>query len=193
MDPDYQLKDLESIIRRDAALSHQLLKLASLEAATGMFRTVRSIQEALVLMGRRRLKSWVALLLVADHGTTSEEHIVAAMVRVRMTELLAEAMVPDQTDVGFTVGLLSSLDLLLGVPLETALADLPLAFDVRDSVLHRKGQIGDLLTDVIEFHRGHPERATHSGATPGILQFAHLKALAWGVKVAGGIEAGAAA
>jgi EAL and modified HD-GYP domain-containing signal transduction protein len=193
MDPDYQLKDLETIIRRDAALSHQLLKLASLEAATGMFRTVRSIQEALVLVGWRRLKSWVALLLVADRGTASEEHIVTAMVRARMTELLAEAMVPDQTDVGFTVGLLSSLDILLGVPLETALADLPLAFDVRDSVLHRKGQIGDLLTDVIEFQRAHPERATHSGATPGILQFAHLKALAWGVEVAGGIDAGAAA
>ncbi|HXX90204.1 MAG TPA: EAL domain-containing protein [Acidimicrobiales bacterium] len=193
MDPDYQLKELESIIRRDAALSHQLLKLAGLEATTGMVRTVRSIQEALVLVGWRRLKSWVALLLVADPGSASEEQIVTAMVRARMTELLAEAMVPDQTDVGFTVGLLSSLEMLLGVPLETALADLPLAYDVRDSVLHRNGPVGALLSDVIEFQRGHPERSTHSGARPGILQFAHLKALAWGVEIAGGIEAGAAA
>jgi len=193
MDPDYQLKELESIIRRDAALSHQLLKLAGLEAATGMFRTVRSIQEALVLVGWRRLKSWVALLLVADPGSASEEQIVTALVRARMTELMAEAVAPDQTDVGFTVGLLSSLDILLGVSLETALADLPLAYDVRDCVLHHKGVVGDLLSDVIEFQGGHPGRATRSGASPGILQFAHLKALAWGVEISSGIDSTVAA
>jgi EAL and modified HD-GYP domain-containing signal transduction protein len=192
MDPDYELSDLESIIRRDAALSHQLLKLAGLEAASGMYRTVRSIQEALVLVGWRRLKSWVALLLVADRGCSSEEQIVNVMVRARMTELLAEAIVPGQTDVAFTVGLLSSLDVLLGIPLESALADLPLAQEVRDIVLRRSGPVGDLLSDVMDFQRGCPKRASRSGASPGILQFAHLKALAWGVEIASGMEAFAA-
>jgi len=193
MDPDYQLRDLEAIIRRDPALSHQLLKLAGLEAAAGSFRTLKSIQEALVLVGWRRLKSWVALLLVADRGCSSEEQIVTAMVRARMTELLAEALLPVQSDVAFTVGLLSSLDVLLGVPLEAALADLPLAHEVRDSALHRTGPVGDLLGDVVDFQRGCPGRANRCGASPGILQFAHLKALAWGVEIASGMEAFAAA
>ena len=86
-------------------MTHQLLQLAGIGAAGGMKRTVRTIRQALVLVGWRRLQSWVALLLLTDDGSASEEEIAAVLMRARMSELLAPSA-GCEPDAGYTAGLL---------------------------------------------------------------------------------------
>ena len=64
LDAECPITVIEDIIRGDPAMSHQLLQLAGAGAAGGMKRTVRTLRQALVLVGWRRLQSWVALLLL---------------------------------------------------------------------------------------------------------------------------------
>ena len=54
--------ELEVLVRRDPALTLQLLQVASIGASRGMQRNVRSVREALVLLGSRQLQSWISLI-----------------------------------------------------------------------------------------------------------------------------------
>jgi EAL and modified HD-GYP domain-containing signal transduction protein len=175
--------DLEDIVRRDPAMTLQLLQLASIGSARGMRRTVQTVREALVLAGWRRLQSWVALLLIGGRGQASEEELTTALMRARMCELAAEGVDPSLAETAFTAGMLSSLDLLLGVPLPDVLRDLPLDEELRRAVLEADGPIGELVADVVDFQLGRPEDATRSGLADAILSSASLEALVWSVEM----------
>jgi EAL and modified HD-GYP domain-containing signal transduction protein len=79
--------------------------------------------------------------------------------------------------------MLSSLDLLLGVPLPDVLRDLPLDEELRRAVLEADGPIGELVADVVDFQLGRPEDATRSGLADAILSSASLEALVWSVEM----------
>jgi EAL and modified HD-GYP domain-containing signal transduction protein len=177
------IDDLEDIVRRDPAMTLQLLQLASIGSARGMRRTVQTVREALVLAGWRRLQSWVALLLIGGRGQASEEELTTALMRARMCELAAEGLDPCLAETAFTAGMLSSLDLLLGLPLTDVLRDLPLDEELRRAVLEAEGPIGELVADVIDFQLGRPEEATRSGVADEVLSSASLEALVWSVEM----------
>ncbi len=189
LEPDAGIAEIEALVRADPALSLQLLHMAGMGAAGGMRRTVSTVREALVLVGWRRLQAWVALLLVAGGQGISEESMTSALVRARMCELLGRQVAGDRAEMAFTAGMLSGLDLLLGVPLEEVLRDLPLDDDVRDAVLEHSGPVGHLVADVIDYQLGRPECATRSGLGAQALQSACFDALAWGIEMTTGLDA----
>lgn len=175
--------ELERIIRTDPAMAHQLLQLAGIGAAGGMRRVVRTLREALVLVGWRRLQSWVALLLMTDRGRTDDEEMVTALVRARMAELICERVQPQQAGVAFTAGMLSSLDVLLGLPIEEILDSLPLDPDLRAAAMRGDSDIGRIIADVCDYQLGRPEASVRSGVAEDVLQVASLRALTWSVEM----------
>ncbi|HXW34682.1 MAG TPA: HDOD domain-containing protein [Acidimicrobiales bacterium] len=188
MDAECPLDEIEEIVRTDPAMTHQLLQLAGVGAARGMRRKVRTIHEALVLVGWRRLQSWISLLLVTDKGRTSEEEIIITLVRARMAELIAQAAGSSLAGVAFTASMLSCLDVLLGVPLPEVLRELPLDHELRDAVLRGEGVIGRLVFDVADYQLGRPEEARRSGLGEHVLQAASLEALTWALEMTAGFE-----
>jgi EAL and modified HD-GYP domain-containing signal transduction protein len=48
-------------------------------------------------------------------------------------------------DIAFTVGIMSLMDALFGLPMERILTELAVADEVRDALLSRKGIYGDML------------------------------------------------
>ncbi len=191
LDAEVAVRQIEAIVRSDPAMSHQLLALAGVGAASGMRRTVRSVREALVLVGWRRLQSWLALLLMAGTGDRVEsEAVTVALVRARACELLAQAYAPGTADMAFTAGLLSALDLLLHVELPVALRDLPLDPALRAAAVEHRGPLGALVADVIDLQFGRFETATRSGFDEGAAQAALFEALTWSVQAGAALEAG---
>ena len=131
------MSELEEIVRRDPAMTLQLLQLASVGAGKGMRRTVRTFREALVIVGWRRLQSWVCLLLIGGKGQASQEEMTSALTRARMCELLAQSSDPSLSESAFIAGMLSSFDALLDMPLEEVLRDLPLDPGLRGRAARR--------------------------------------------------------
>jgi len=180
LDSECPVSELDAIVRSDPGMSLQLLRLAGLGASHGLRRTIQTIQEALVLVGWRRLQSWVALVLIGGRGHSSEEEMTVALSRARMCQILAEKAHPASADMAFTAGMLSSFDVLLGIPLEEVLSALPLTDSLRNAVLDGEGPIGPLVYDVIDYQLGRPEAATRSNLQrfmPG----AAIDALMWSV------------
>ncbi len=196
-DPDADIRTIEQIVRADPALGYRVLKVASVGTAHGLRRTVRSLTEALVLVGWRRLQAWVTVMLLADPGQTPEETVSTVLVRARLCELLARQVDAELGDAAFATGMLSSLDLLLGVPGDEVLAELPVAHDVRAAVLRWEGRLGSLLAEATFLQMGEAsmrlaDEFDGSGllVDPSVRQSAYLEAVSWGDAMAHSLSAG---
>jgi len=187
LDAECPVSEIEEIVRSDPAMTHQLLQLAGIGAPGGMKRTVSTVRQALVLVGWRRLQSWVALLLLTDDGSASEEGIAAVLMRARMSELLAPSA-GCQADAGYTAGLLSTLDVVLGMPIVKILDALPLDADIRDGILNGDGPLGRLVADVTDYQLGRPERASRCAMPEDAVRTAAVEALTWTVGMTSALE-----
>ena len=82
----------------------------------GVGRPVRSVQQAVVLLGPRKLSAWVVLMVLGGSSRMPHEHVVTMLARAGACARL----VPRQRDVAYTAGLLSAVAEVLGAdPAET--------------------------------------------------------------------------
>lgn len=176
-DPDIAFDQLESLVVRDAALTYRVL-LAANAAAWGLRRRLSSVRHAMVMLGTERLRGWIVLLVAAADGATRVEPLTAALTRARMCELLAPCVgVPPE--VAFTLGLLSALDVVLGVTPEELLQAVALSDELAAALAGEPTPLGRLLADV-QAYEDWADLDPGSGVVEVLdLGDAYLGALAW--------------
>lgn len=145
------LGELERIIRRDPALTVQLLEIASIGAPGEWHEPIRTIGGALDYLGIERLRSWVTLLRLRSTRHTTADELVNVLTRARACELLAE---PDDASFAFTVGMVSALDRFLRIPIEELVELLPLEPELLDAAFRSAGDVGRLVQRVIRSESG---------------------------------------
>ncbi len=173
--------ELEEVVRAEPALAYQLLQIAGVGADNGFRRPVRSIREALVLLGWRHLQSWITFLLETRRGSTTDDEAITTLTRARMCELLAQRSYPALADVAFAAGMLSAFDMLLDMPLDDVLATLPLDEVLRDAVARADTPVGRIVADVVDCQHGRSQDATRSGFSEVTLSGAAIAALRWAI------------
>ncbi len=165
-DPTTSAGEIETIVQSDVALSYRFLRVAGTGAAQGLFRRLSSVRDAVVLLGQRRLRAWVTLMLLDGAEEGSNERLSIAMTRARMAELMAGPLGPHVADSAYTVGLVSALDLLLHAPLTDIVGGLSLRAELEDALFDRTGPLGDVLADVLAWEVGGESFAARSGTPP---------------------------
>jgi EAL and modified HD-GYP domain-containing signal transduction protein len=170
---DYDVADAVAAIQSDPGLALRVLRTVN-SAASGLRRRVSTVREAVVLLGPRALMGWVLLIGMSGRDRGTPVNVDVALTRARMCELLAPraAVAPD---VAFTVGLVASLELLLGLPLAEATADLPLDADVLEAALRHGGSLGSVLSEVLAYEAQSPLRLVSLPEA----RDAYLASLAW--------------
>lgn len=168
---------LEEAFRSHPSLSFALLRIVN-SASFGL-RSVESIPHAIRLIGREALSRWLLVMLVASVGSQSPiigEAVQHAMIRGRFCELLSTRISNGDPAARFLVGLLSCLDVLLGMTMERVLDRLPVSMDVRDALLDGVGPHADTLALVRAYELGDWARVDfllapsgETGATLGVL------------------------
>ncbi|MCK6428046.1 MAG: HDOD domain-containing protein, partial [Burkholderiaceae bacterium] len=121
-------RDIAELFKADVTLSYRLMRILG-SAAYGLGRSIGSLQEAVMMLGTRELYRWLAVLLLSSAGSVPLARALheTALVRGRLLELVAIARSrTDPPEALFVTGAFSLLDLLLNVPLESALALMPL-------------------------------------------------------------------
>jgi c-di-GMP-related signal transduction protein len=169
--------ELERLLRREPGLVIQVLQLATLGADHGMRREVQTVREALVLLGTARIRQWVALTLLSGRPGAGVDGMATALVRARTCELLAGSRGLGDPEFAFTAGLLSALDLLLGVPLDEVADTLDLPSAVSEAALRQAGPVGEMVAEVAAY-QANVARAAAAGTTPDLDAAAAL-AFAW--------------
>ncbi len=181
-DPDIAVIDVEDVVRTDLALNYRVLRAAN-AASSGLSRRVESIRDALVLLGLQRLRSWLLLMVLADSGKPNEEQLATAMTRARTCELVATEVRGARPESAFIVGVLSGLDLVLGLPMEAIADRLPLADDLRAALIEHSGPLGQILKAVIAYERGDDDGVAASSLDSFELSRAYLSAVGWSLQV----------
>jgi c-di-GMP phosphodiesterase len=147
---DADSADIERSIKQDASLGLTLLRLVNTPAA-GVPQRIDSIGQALLVLGRRQLQRWLQILLYADTGKSraaASPLLALAATRGRLLELMAAKIRPNNrnmAEIAFTVGIMSLMDALFGLPMERILTELSVTDEVRAALLSREGIYGDML------------------------------------------------
>ena len=176
---DFDVDEIENILRTEPSMTYQLLRLAGIGARDGMRREVRTLRDALVLVGATRVRSWVALLLLRPVSTGSDEAMVSALYRARMCELLAHSLSPKQAPLAFTAGVLSAFDQLLGLSVDTIVKTLPLDEALREAAFGGDSEVGQLVSDVIDYQSGSINGPHRSVLLDRDFDVASMKAIRW--------------
>jgi EAL and modified HD-GYP domain-containing signal transduction protein len=176
--PDADADDLAEAINTDVTTSYKLLKMIN-SAAFNLQREIQSIQQGVMLLGRRKLSSWASMLSMSSLSDRPSEILRTAMIRAKMCELLAEKSKERETDRYFTVGLFSALDLLLQRPLPKLLEPLPLGEDVLEGLLYHRGRLGDVLSCVMAYEISDWRNVKLSGLSTDDILVSNIEAVTW--------------
>jgi c-di-GMP phosphodiesterase len=126
-DPD--LKRLAGTIQADATISFRLLSYLN-SAAFTLTQKIKSIQQAITLLGWRNVRNWLRVVLLTDVSQSKDAHelVLLSAQRGMFLELVAR----DHDFWGFhpeslhLLGLFSLLDALLGMPMQEIVLNLPI-------------------------------------------------------------------
>lgn len=127
-------------VRADVALGYRLLRYAN-SPSVGLRTPVQSVEQAVVVLGRRELSRWLQVMLLgAGAGRPAQRALQEhTLMRARLLERLAERRGEPEPGAFFTLGLLSTMEPLLRVPLATAVAPLRLREEAQQALLERRG------------------------------------------------------
>ena len=152
-----EIDEIESVFKKFSDMSIKLLQLVN-SAYFAIRQPVKSIRHAILMLGYKNLLKWILLLMYSlneDDISSSplfEEASIRGFFMERLADMLSQGR--DEKEEAFMVGVLSLMDVLLGVPMESVVDDLNLDQRVKDALLRRRGILGDMLTIVENVQRG---------------------------------------
>jgi c-di-GMP-related signal transduction protein len=173
-------------IEQDISLSYKLLKLINSPA----FRTkqrIKSIQQAIVMLGLKEIQKWIYVLAIRDLSVNkqdiSNELITISLTRAKMCELLVKEKKESSNSPYFLTGMFSLMDSLLNTSMETVLNTLPLHEDICDALTGKQNHLSDMLDLAIAVEKGNWDEVSKIcnkfGIIENIVFSQYYQSLAW--------------
>jgi c-di-GMP-related signal transduction protein len=178
------LDKLDEIIRRDVALTYKLLRYIN-SAFFGLPHKIKSVKQALVLLGEKTIKNWISFVALASMAVDKpEELLVLTIVRARFCEMLAPYFnLAERKDDSFLMGLFSLIDAFLDRPLSQILAEIPIDDPIKLALLGEPSRLGEIYKYTLSYEKAawgdlqKPIVTPDEDITPLSL---YLEALKWG-------------
>ncbi|MFI4862184.1 MAG: EAL and HDOD domain-containing protein [Phycisphaerales bacterium JB063] len=188
--PTLDMEAIEAVFRSDIDLPCGLLRYIN-SAALGLRSRITSIRHALTLMGAEPMRRWCAVAAIGSiRADAPAELIRTTLVRAKFCENIGiQSGDADRSLDYFLVGLLSTIEALLGIPAQDAIQGIPLHDDVRSTLM---GQSGSVFSTALEIVRACEcgawasvaANCTAFGLTHGETSVAFFDAVRWGATCA---------
>lgn len=154
-EPEMDFDRVVELIACEPRLTFRLLRLIN-SGSTMLTHRVESVRAAATMLGTDHIRQLVLLLSLSFRGCSNEVAMLS-LVRARMC---AELATPEHTAIAaYTVGLLSLLDVALGLDMDAVASQLPLTDEVSQALTSRTGRLGELLCQVVRYERGQTANA----------------------------------
>ena len=153
--PDFNFGRLKKLIAPDVSLSYKLLRYIN-SAFFAKARDISSIQQALVYMGEAEIRRFVSLVAMTNLAKGKPDELIRiSCVRAKFCELLGDVTPghakPEEL---FTLGMFSLIDAILDQPMERIMNELPLADNIKNALVHRKGKLIGYLALIEYYEKG---------------------------------------
>ena len=132
-------EELTHIIETDVGFSYEILRIAN-SAFFSRGKKINSVHQALLRLGINEIKKWALLAVVRKNETNFSSNYIElvnfSMIRSKFMELFSKAIgYQKQSSVFMTVGILSMLDIIINIPMETMVEELSLTEEIKDVLL----------------------------------------------------------
>jgi len=140
----FDVMQLGLLLKSEVALSYQLLRLVN-SAAYGVNHEVRSLKDALVLVGETQFRKLIMNAIAAEScRERSSELLVHVLHRARFLELMAPFTGQNPAE-QYLFGLLSLMDVMLDMPMAALAEALPLRKELKAALLGEVNEISAAL------------------------------------------------
>ncbi len=167
--PGLDIDRLESVVKRDATLSVQLLRYIN-SSFFGVQAKIDTVKHALVLLGRNEIRKWALFLTMSRlTGDKPAELLCTALTRAGCCEALGEkGGLSEHKDVLFLLGMLSVIDAILDRPMEKCLEEVSVDSRIAEALLGGAGKFRDVLDIALLYERGQWNEMDPVAARAGI-------------------------
>lgn len=148
---DSDTAQVEEVFRQNPDLSLNLIRLVTSVGVSGHGK-IRSLRDAITVLGRTQLQRWLQILLFALSSAPGAEFpsplLVLAATRGKLMELIAQGLTAEDRDLperAFMAGILSLVNALLGMPMQDIVGNMPVDPEIKQALLGRTGRLGALL------------------------------------------------
>jgi len=156
-EPDYN--ELTEIIKRDVAMTYKFLKLVNSVAFYSRSK-IESLNDALVRLGFREINKYVFLLMFKHLAVGSPDVLISnALIRAKFSEGLAKkSRFRKKYDDFFLLGMFSMIDVILSIPKEEALRDIPISGELKRALIGMENnEYSEMMDLIINHERGNFE------------------------------------
>lgn len=147
-EPDPEIGKIVEVVARDPSITYRLLRLMN-SAAFGFSMKIDSIQHAVMLLGSRRIRYWLRMVVLSDINAANNpsELLLLALSRGKLLEELAmeSHILTIKPETAFLFGLLSLLDVMLDMPFAIIFEKLPLPESFQEGYLDQESLLGPYL------------------------------------------------
>ena len=175
-DPDASAQDVSATVSADDSMTYSLLRLAN-SALFGRSRPIRSVEAVVTWMGTEYLARWGTLLALASERGCPVSYLGTALQRAYMCESLVAQQGDAPASSSFLVGLLSTLDSILDVPMQQIVEQVRLTGDIREALEQQSGSLGRLLACTLAYESGDTRKLDHCGIDGGLLYDAYWQSI----------------
>jgi len=149
---DSDIEKIDKEFKRQPNLSYNLLRMVN-SVACGLPQKVNSIKQSIMLLGRKQLQRWIQLLLYTAENSNNDDNMANALLKTAATrgklmELISAVDRPhdkNHQERAFMVGILSLLDVVLGIDMQQIIDKLGIPEDMSQALLSREGRLGQTL------------------------------------------------
>lgn len=137
-DEEPNMVSLVENIERDISLTYKLLQLINNSSKRTRFK-VRSIKQAIILLGITELRKWIYLLAMREIERSPDSDVFnelmsSSLFRAKVCEKLAKLKYKQNFSEYFLVGMFSLIDSILQRPMNTILSQLPLSEEISETI-----------------------------------------------------------
>jgi len=147
-DPELVTEKIKEIIMADPGVTYRLLRLLN-SAAFGFPVKIESVKHAINLIGLKRLKYWLRMVVMSDLSGKSQtpELYIMCLNRGRFLEELARQgqIKPASPETMFLFGMLSLIEPMLEIPMKNIMDELPLSNAIKSGYLDSDSVYGKYL------------------------------------------------
>jgi EAL and modified HD-GYP domain-containing signal transduction protein len=155
------IRDVLRIVGLEASLCYRLLRLAN-SALWGLREPVTSVRGAFMLVGEERFRMLVSVAASSVMGQNQSPALITlSLERARFCELLAPLAGENPTE-QFMLGLLSLLDAMLEIPMESIVKSLPLRAEAKAALRGATNSASLPLRAIQSFESGGREGSSHT-------------------------------
>jgi EAL and modified HD-GYP domain-containing signal transduction protein len=151
-DENFEFDEIAEIIQRDPMLTVSLLRLVN-SAYFALKEKVRSINQAVVMLGQTEIRKWITTAVSRLLGADKPDEVARlSLIRARFAEGLAIKFgMEKEAQSLFLMGLFSVLDAILDMPIDEALDLVHVSEDIREAIIERTGKYGLIFRFILEY------------------------------------------